>query len=65
MGINALQSWFDYTRTGYPSDLPISLQATTADRPVRLFYPSSEITGNSNNIPTQPDAFTAKPFWAN
>ena len=65
MGINALQSWFDYTRTGYPSDLPVSLLSTTADRPVRLFYPSSEITGNSNNLPTQPDAFTAKPFWAN
>ena len=65
MGINALQSWFDYTRTGYPSDLPISLQASTPDRPVRLAYPSSEITSNGNNLPTQPNVFTAKPFWAN
>jgi len=64
-GITALQSWFDYSRTGYPSNLPVSLQASTPDRPVRLFYPSSEITANSRNIPSQPDAFSAKIFWAN
>ncbi len=65
MGINALQNWFDYNRTGFPSDLPVSLTATTADRPVRLFYPSSEITSNGNNLPSQPDVFTSKIFWAN
>lgn len=65
MGINALQTWFDYNRTGYPSDVPVSLLATTPDRPVRLFYPSSEVTTNGNNLPTQQNAFTAKIFWAN
>lgn len=65
MGINALQTWFDYSRTGYPSDVPVSLTASTADRPVRLFYPSSEITSNGNNLPAQEDAFSAKIFWAN
>jgi len=64
-GIDALQSWFDYSRTGFPSDLPVSATATTADRPVRLFYASSEITSNGNNLPTQQNAFTAKIFWAN
>jgi len=64
-GIDAIQSWFDYNRTGYPSNLPISTQATSADRPVRLAYPSSEITGNTANVPAQPNAFTSKVFWAN
>jgi len=65
MGINAIQNWFDYSRTGYPSNVPVSLQSSTPDRPVRLFYPSSEITSNGANLPSQPDAFTNKIFWAN
>ena len=65
MGINALQSWLDYNRTGFPSDVPLSLKASPPDRPVRLFYPSSELTSNGGNLPTQPNAFTAKVFWAN
>mgnify|MGYP006284582487 CR=1 FL=1 len=63
-GITAEQSWFDYSRTGYPSGLPISLQASTPDRPVRLYYPASEISANGENVPTQPDAFNDKMFWA-
>lgn len=65
LGINALQSWFDYSRTGFPSDVPVSLLSSKPDRPVRLYYPSSEITSNGINLPTQPDAFTSKIFWAN
>ncbi len=64
-GITAEQSWFDYNRTGYPSNLPISSQASTSDRPVRLYYPASELSSNGGNVPSQPDAFTAKIFWAN
>lgn len=64
-GITAEQSWFDYSRTGYPSNLPISIQATSSDRPVRLYYPASELSSNGGNVPSQPDAFTAKIFWAN
>ncbi len=63
-GITAEQSWFDYNRTGFPSGLPVSLQATTPDRPVRLFYPAGELSANGDNVPAQPDAFTAKIFWA-
>ncbi len=63
--ITAEQAWFDYTRTGYPSGLPVSLLASTPDRPVRIFYPASELTANGDNVPSQPDAFTAKIFWAN
>ncbi len=64
-GIDAAQSWFDYSRTGFPSDLPISLMAPGTSRPVRLIYPASEVTNNGGNMPAQPDPFTDKIFWAN
>ncbi len=65
-GITAEQSWFDYTRTGYPSGLPLPLNYnTTADKPVRLFYPAGEYSSNGGNVPAQPNAFTVKIFWAN
>jgi hypothetical protein len=64
-GIDAIQSWFDYNRTGFPSDIPLPLNYTaTADRPVRLMYPASELASNSENVPAQPNAFTDKIFWA-
>ena len=63
--IDAIQSWYDYSRTGYPSNLPISTLASTTDRPVRLAYPSSEVTSNGENLPLQPDVFNSKVFWAN
>ena len=63
-GIDAIQTWFDYSRTGFPSNLPISELASTPDRPVRLYYPSSELTSNGSNVPSQPNAFTEKIFWA-
>ena len=64
-GITAEQSWFDYSRTGYPSGLPIPLNYTgSADRPVRLFYPSGEYSANGANVPTQLNAFSEKIFWA-
>jgi hypothetical protein len=63
-GITAEQSWFDYSRTGYPSSLPLPLNYNaTADRPVRLFYPASEYSSNGANVPAQPNAFTEKIFW--
>jgi hypothetical protein len=64
-GIDAIQSWFDYSRTGFPKNLPISALASTSNRPVRLAYPASEVTSNGLNLPTQPNVFTSKIFWAN
>ncbi len=64
-GLTAEQSWFDYTRTGYPSGLPKSILGTSADRPVRLYYPAGELSANGANVPVQPNAFTAKVFWGN
>jgi len=64
-GLDAIQSWFDYNRTGFPSDIPIPLNYTaTPDRPVRLLYPASELASNSDNVPAQKNAFTDKIFWA-
>lgn len=65
-GITAEQSWFDYNRTGFPSNLPVSLKASTADRPVKLLYPSGEISANGGEVPAQQEAeaFTSKIFWA-
>ena len=63
-GLDAIQSWFDYNRTGYPANLPISRLASTPDRPVRLLYPASEIASNPDNVPAQMNAFNDKIFWA-
>jgi len=64
-GTTAEQSWFDYSRTGYPSGIPIPLNYNaTTDRPVRLFYPSGEYSSNGENVPAQPNAFSVKIFWA-
>ncbi len=62
-GMTAEQSWFDYNRTGFPASLPISMQATTSNRPVRIFYPAGEYSSNGANVPAQPNAFTEKIFW--
>ncbi len=64
IGLTAEQSWFDHSRTGYPVGLPISQEAPNLRRPVRLAYPASEVSGNSANMPSQPDVFTSKVFWA-
>jgi hypothetical protein len=63
-GTTAEQAWFDYSRTGFPAGLPISMEATTTNRPVRLFYPAGEYSSNGANLPAQPNAFTEKIFWA-
>ena len=65
-GINAIESYIEFTRTGYPSGIPLALTAQSATRPKRLMYPSSESISNSANVPAQTsaDAFAAGPFWA-
>ncbi|WP_191860600.1 SusD/RagB family nutrient-binding outer membrane lipoprotein [Hanstruepera ponticola] len=65
-GINGIESWVEYVRTGYP-DVPLALTAQRPSKPNRLMYPSSELVGNAANVPsqTQDDAFTTKIFWDN
>lgn len=64
-GINGAETWIENTRTGFPSHVPLSTVAPGTSRPIRLLYPSSEIAGNTANVPTQtePEAFTSKVFW--
>lgn len=68
-GINPEQSFFDYTRTGYPIT-PLATVATPGRaKPNRLLYPTSEYASNANNVPsmTAADVFSKNkftPFWA-
>lgn len=65
--INGIESWIEYTRTGFPSGIPLSLIASRPKRPIRLLYPNSEYVANSRNVPAQTtdDAFNSKIFWNN
>lgn len=65
-GINGIESWIEYVRTGYP-DVPLAQSAQRPSKPNRLMYPASELVGNASNVPsqTQDDAFTTKIFWDN
>lgn len=64
--VNGLESWAEYRRTGFPV-IPQSLAvpASSTDRPVRLFYPQTEVGSNESNTPKQAatDKFTARLFW--
>ncbi len=68
MGVNAIQSYFDYTRTGYPvTPLPIGTLVQNK-KPNRLMYTTSEYVANSANVPAMvaDDCFTLNshtPFW--
>ena len=63
-GINAIESWIEYTRTGYP-EVPLALTAQRPNKPNRLLYPSSEYIGNAANVPSQETAtaFNTYIFW--
>jgi hypothetical protein len=65
-GINAVESWIEFTRTGYPNDIPLATTAQSTTRPKRLMYPSDEFVSNSANVPSQTsaDVFATGPFWA-
>ncbi|MQP25555.1 SusD/RagB family nutrient-binding outer membrane lipoprotein [Flavobacterium sp. LMO8] len=67
--INGLESWIEYTRTGYINNIPMPLGATspTGAKPMRLMYPTSELASNSANVPALSvnQSFTTAPFWKN
>jgi hypothetical protein len=67
MGVNAIESYIDYTRTGFPLT-PLSTVATQTRKPYRLIYPTSEYVANTGNVPNMvaADAFAINaftPFW--
>jgi len=61
--IDGLETLIEHNRTGFPNP-PLPTLAST-DRPFRLLYPTSELTGNSLNVPsvTKAQAFTPSIFW--
>ena len=63
-GIDAIESWIEYTRTGFP-EIPLAINAQRGFKPNRLLYPSSEYIANAANVPTQQaaDAFSTYIFW--
>ncbi|HTJ12668.1 MAG TPA: SusD/RagB family nutrient-binding outer membrane lipoprotein [Dinghuibacter sp.] len=62
-----LESWDDWRRLGYPSDLPVSVYpGTTATHiPYRILYPLSEANYNQANMSAQGtiNILTSKIFW--
>ena len=65
-GINGIESYIEYTRTGFPATAVSTVAITpTGDLPKRLLYPTSELTGNSANVPnvSLSQIFTQGPFW--
>ena len=67
MSNHGIESYIDYTRTGYPLT-PLSTTATKTRKPYRLIYPVSEYVANTGNVPvvTQNDVFVINsfsPFW--
>jgi len=65
-GINGIESYIEFTRTGYPAT-GVSTVAVYPTLPKRLLYPTSELTGNSANVPnvSLSQIFTQGPFWSN
>ncbi|WP_298780010.1 SusD/RagB family nutrient-binding outer membrane lipoprotein [uncultured Polaribacter sp.] len=61
-GTNAIESWIELTRTGFPSGLP--LPEGESIRPVRLLYSGNEVLTNWNTpAQSESDAFNSPPFW--
>ena len=65
-GYGNIEAYNEYRRTGFPSDIPVSTQATQPTIPSRIFYPSTEVSNNGDNVKAQGtiNQFTSKIFWA-
>lgn len=65
-GYGNIEAYNEYRRTGFPSDIPVSTQATQPTIPSRIFYPSTETSNNKANVDAQGtiNQFTSKIFWA-
>lgn len=65
-GVNFLEPWTDYRRTGFPA-VPLSTHPSAAGRriPLRYKYPQREYDLNGANVSTQGniDQFTSKIWW--
>ena len=62
---NGLEAWSEYRKTGLPA-IPQSLAVSDpTKRPVRLYYPSTELGSNEANVLAQGtiNVFTTRLFW--
>jgi len=66
-GTNGIETWVEFTRTGFPSNMPLPDISSRPNRPLRLLYPTSEYSGNSENVSpfgqTVDTAFDTNIFW--
>lgn len=67
MGFHGIESYIEYSRTGYPFT-PLSTTANQTRKPYRLLYPKSEILYNTDNVPSldlsEITTINSKsPFW--
>lgn len=66
-GLNALEAWTEYRRTGYPKIVPASRSSVVVKNqiPFRALYPQVEYDVNSENVKSQGviSQFDSKIFW--
>lgn len=63
--LTGFEAWSEFRRTGFPK-VPLATKAVQAKAPARLFYPTSEIATNADNVAAQnvTSQFDNKIFWA-
>lgn len=60
-----MEAWTEYRRTGVPN-IPLSASVTAGSpRPLRMYYPATELGSNQANVVAQGtvDPYTTKIFW--
>lgn len=66
-GTNGIETWIEFNRTGYPSNMPLPDIAGQPTQPKRMLYPTSEYVGNTANVngygQTNSSAFNTSIFW--
>lgn len=58
---SGLEAWTEYRKTNLPVT-PQSPGVTTADRPLRFYYPATE-SGSNANVPAGINVFSSRLFW--
>ncbi|WDF55269.1 SusD/RagB family nutrient-binding outer membrane lipoprotein [Mucilaginibacter sp. KACC 22063] len=63
-GINGLEAWTEFRRTGYPKANPLTKNQQSGGKfPVRLPYPQNEVNANGSNIPQIANIYDTRIFW--
>jgi len=65
VNFNGMEAWAEYRRTGFPVTPQSIIVSDPNKRPVRLFYPQSELGSNEANVKAQGniDVFANRLFW--